>query len=243
MIVRDSLYAQPLACVGQFCFDEQVAQVFPDMIQRSVPGYQAIIAMLGVFAAHYAQPNTRCYDLGCSLGAASLAMRPHLPLTTTLIAVDNSAAMLVRCRQNLAQAGAGCAVEVVQADVGSLAIENASIVVLNFTLQFVPIAQRLGVLQRIYQGLQPGGVLILSEKICFPDAAQQQRLEHWHHLFKQANGYSELEISQKRSALDPIMQLDSLATHLQRLAEVGFASQDIWFQHLNFSSIIACKSL
>lgn len=238
---RDSLYARHIQPLPRFAFDEQVAQVFPDMIQRSVPGYAAILNMLGIFAAHYVQPHSTCYDLGCSLGAATLAVWPHLPPTATLIAADNSEAMLKQCRVNLAQAGVDTQVQVINTDVSELVITKASMIILNFTVQFIPPTKRGALFQNIYQGMQPGGIVVLSEKIQYSDIGQQARMEEWHQLFKKANGYSELEISQKRTALEQVMQLDTLETHTQRLLNTGFDTVEVWFQYLNFASLLAIK--
>ncbi|MDH3961662.1 MAG: carboxy-S-adenosyl-L-methionine synthase CmoA, partial [Desulfuromonadales bacterium] len=161
---QDEIYASPLNEIIDFEFDEKVAEVFPDMIQRSVPGYGTMISTLGILAAKYAQPDSCCYDLGCSLGAVSLSMRQRINQPgCKIIAVDNSEAMVERGLELLASDNfSRVPVEMVCADILDIAIENASVVILNFTLQFIPLDQRLALITRIYQGLKPGGVLILS---------------------------------------------------------------------------------
>lgn len=242
----DRLYADPLAQVSQFAFDQAVVDVFPDMIQRSVPGYATIINMIGDLAERYAQPASQCYDLGCSLGAATLAMRHRIRAPNVrILAVDSSPAMIERCQQILGASTAEPEVEVdVElrcADIQSLTPHNASMAVLNFTLQFVPLKQRLSVLQQIHKGLNPGGVLILSEKVVFDDQPHNELMIELHHNFKRANGYSDLEIAQKRTALEQVLLPESLATHRRRLRRAGFSSVDVWFQCFNFASLIAIK--
>lgn len=122
-----------------------------------------------------------------------------------------------------------------------MAIENASVVVLNFTLQFIPVEERLALLQRIYQGLKPGGALILSEKLAFEDETQDRFHIESHHDFKRSNGYSDLEISQKRSALENVLIPETLAEHQQRLEQAGFEFVEKWFQCFNFVSMVAVK--
>ncbi|GFO60108.1 carboxy-S-adenosyl-L-methionine synthase [Geomonas silvestris] len=243
MTKNDALYAAPLQEIIDFAFDERVVAVFPDMIQRSVPGYGMIIANIGIVAAKYAQAGTHCYDLGCSLGAVTLAMRQRITQPDCdIIAVDNSPAMIERGRELLARDnGSSVPVTMICADLKEVKVENASVVVLNFTLQFVPPAQRLAVIRSIYQGLRPGGVLVLSEKIAFADPAQQQVLMELHHDFKRANGYSDLEISQKRTALENVMIPETLACHQERLAAAGFSASYLWFQCFNFASLVAIK--
>lgn len=228
--------------IVDFAFDENVARVFPDMIRRSVPGYETVITLTGLLAEQYAQADSNCYDLGCSLGAATLAMRSRIQQPgCRIIAVDNAEAMTRRCQQHVAEAGDGLEVDVICADIQDVTIHNASVVVVNFTLQFIPPAARLALMQHIYKGMQPGGALLLSEKIVFSDTAEQQRMEALHVAFKKANGYSDLEISQKRSALENVLIPDTLEQHQQRLQTAGFSSVDLWFRCINFISLLAVK--
>ena len=239
---KDKVFATPQAMIVDFAFDETVAKVFPDMIRRSVPGYETIISLTGLLAAQYARPDSNCYDLGCSLGAATLSMRRRVQQPgCRIIAVDNAEAMVNRCRELLQQDTSPVDVEVRCADIREVTIENASVVVLNFTLQFIEPAARADLLQRIFAGLLPGGALILSEKITFSDEAERRRMEELHIAFKKANGYSDLEISQKRTALEKVLVPDTLEQHQARLREVGFHSVDEWFRCLNFVSLLAVK--
>lgn len=239
---RDQIYASEHEMLVDFAFDERVASVFPDMIRRSVPGYGEIIALLGLFAEQYAQEGSTLYDLGCSLGAATLSLRRRIQAANChIIAVDSSDAMVERCRENIGHDLATTPVEVVCSDIREVAIENASVVVLNFTLQFLPREERLALLQKIHAGMLPGGVLLLSEKLRFSSDESQQFQEQLHLAFKRANGYSELEISQKRAALEEVLIPDTLEQHQARLREAGFAQFEVWFQAFNFASLAAIK--
>ncbi len=240
---QDAIYATALDEIIDFRFDERVVDVFPDMIQRSVPGYATMISSIGVLAAKYAQANSHCYDLGCSLGAVSLAMRQRIRQPDCdIIAVDNSPAMIERGQQLLASdTSSTVPVKMLCADIQDVIIEKASIVVLNFTLQFIPLAERPALIKRIYQGLKPGGILILSEKMAFGEPERERFHVESHHEFKRANGYSDLEISQKRTALENVLIPETLACHQQRLKNAGFDFSDIWFQCFNFASLVAVK--
>ncbi|MEL5469026.1 carboxy-S-adenosyl-L-methionine synthase CmoA [Serratia nevei] len=240
---RDTLFSAPIAKLGDWTFDERVAEVFPDMIQRSVPGYSNIISMIGMLAERFVQPDSRVYDLGCSLGAATLSMRRNIKVPgCNIVAVDNSPAMVERCRSHIDAFRADTPVDVIEADIRDIEIENASMVVLNFTLQFLEPADRLRLLEKIYRGLRPGGALVLSEKFSFEDAEVGELLFNMHHDFKRANGYSELEISQKRSMLENVMLTDSVEAHKTRLQQAGFEHAEVWFQCFNFGSLIALKA-
>ncbi len=240
---RDTLFSAPIAKLGDWTFDERVAEVFPDMIQRSVPGYSNIIAMIGMLAERFVQPHSKVYDLGCSLGAATLSVRRNIAVPgCQIIAVDNSPAMVERCRRHIDAFRADTPVDVIEADIRNIPIENASMVVLNFTLQFLAPEERQQLLNTIYQGLKPGGALVLSEKFSFEDQQVGELLFNMHHDFKRANGYSELEISQKRSMLENVMLTDSVETHKQRLRNAGFEHAELWFQCFNFGSLVAVKA-
>lgn len=239
---KDSLYANPLGEISAFQFDETVVNVFPDMIRRSVPGYAAIISAIGMLAGRFSQENSICYDLGCSLGAATWAMRDQIVADNCrIVAVDNSEAMVSRFKQHLDQNSAKPVVEVECADIRQVAIERASVVVLNFTLQFIPLEDRAALLGSIYRGMLPGGVLILSEKLSFEDQRQQALQIDMHEHFKKMQGYSDLEISQKRSALENVLLAEPFPVHQRRLLAAGFSSAEIWFQYFNFASMIALK--
>ncbi len=226
-----------------FRFDASVARVFPDMIRRSVPGYTTIIPMIEVITEQYAQPGTNCYDLGCSLGASTLAMRHGIANRNCgLIGVDNSSAMLERCQHYIALDDSTLPVTLRCEDILVTELENSSVTTLNFTLQFVPPEQRSELLTRIAEATRPGGVLILSEKICFESANEQSVQTRLHHEFKRANGYSDLEISQKRSAIEQVLIPETLSAHKQRLTNAGFDQILVWYQCFNFVSMLAIKA-
>lgn len=242
IMAKDTLFSAPIAKLGDFTFDESVAEVFPDMIQRSIPGYSNIITAIGMLASRFVTENSNVYDLGCSRGAATLSARRNIDKTgVKIIGVDNSQPMVERCRQHINAYQSAVPVEIICDDIRQVEIKNASMVILNFTLQFLPPEDRKALLEKIYQGLNPNGVLVLSEKFRFEDERVDELLIDLHHQFKRANGYSELEVSQKRTALENVMRTDSITTHKARLADVGFNQVELWFQCFNFGSMIAVK--
>jgi len=242
MEAKDTLYSDYRERVADFVFDDAVASVFDDMIRRSVPGYATVIAMTKIFAERYAQGDSVCYDLGCSLGASTLAMRKGITRPgCKIIAVDNSESMAAQCCQIMVSDDSDVPVEVVCADIRDVPIENASVVVMNFTLQFLSPDQRDTMIQKIYDGLRPGGVLLLSEKIAFDDKDKEAFETDMHHEFKKLMGYSDMEIAQKRKALENILVRDTLETHKARLAQAGFTKTHLWFQCFNFMSLAAFK--
>ena len=241
MSSKDRVFAEQQESVAAFKFDEAVARVFPDMIQRSVPGYSMVVSMIGLIAGRYARRGTRLYDLGSSLGATAVAMRHGITCSDCeIVAVDNSEAMVERCRKIIAEDSASTPVDVVCGDIRDIDIKNASVAALNFTLQFIPVEDRLPLLKNIRDGLHPGGVLVLSEKLAFPDQ-HQTILDTLYYDYKRANGYSELEISQKRTALENVLVPEALSVHKERLLEAGFTHVIPWYQGFNFCSLLAVR--
>ena len=254
MANRDSLFSHPLGDIEGFRFNQSVVDVFPDMLRRSVPGYESIITQSALLAARYVQPGTRLYDLGSSLGATSIAMRQalaqakHLSIADCEIhAIDNASAMIDASRSIITldeeslSADRFIPIHLHEADLEAHPIDNASVVAMNFTLQFVKPAARAELMQKIANALQPGGVLILSEKVRFDDSIVNDMHIDMYHAFKSQNGYSDLEISQKRTALENVLVPDTLEEHRNRLMDAGFRHCTVWFQCFNFASLIAIK--
>ena len=239
---KDQLFAQPIERIGEFVFDESVASVFDDMIRRSVPGYAMTLSLLPIMARRYASAGSRIYDLGCSLGAGMIAAAQGAPRGIDLIGIDNSQAMLDRCKDHLRKSVGDRRWSLRCEDILDTPMENTGLALLNFTLQFIPVEKRLELLRKISRGLGSGGALLLSEKVRFEDPKTQQDLFELHHDFKRDQGYSDLEISQKRSSLENVLVPETIDTHRKRLAEAGFDHCEVWLQCFNFVSILAIKA-
>ncbi|MFX3658066.1 MAG: carboxy-S-adenosyl-L-methionine synthase CmoA [bacterium] len=238
---KDKVYRQPQQQIVDFAFDDTVAAVFPDMIRRSVPGYETVIPVTGLLAARAARAHDGAqppliYDLGCSLGATTLAtLRQMGDAACRMVAVDNAPAMIERARELVDDPR----VAFLCADIRSMDLEPAVAVTLNYVLQFLPPADRLDMLRRLRDALAPDGVLLMAEKVRFDDIQTQRDYEAAHLDYKRANGYSELEISQKRSALENVMVVDTIDAHRERLAAAGFSRVRQWYQCLNWASFEA----
>ncbi|MEE4301055.1 MAG: carboxy-S-adenosyl-L-methionine synthase CmoA [Pseudomonadales bacterium] len=239
----DRLFARGRITPGGFRFDAEVARVFSDMIARSVPGYAETVALTGWLAGRFGRDGTHLYDLGCSLGATLFAcLRATEGRELHATGVDSSAPMLERCRERLAQLELPAQPELLEADVREVVFAPTSFVALNWTLQFVPVEDREGLLQRIHDALVPGGALVLSEKVLEADAAAQALLDRLHLDFKRAQGYSELEIAAKRSAIEDVLVPETIATHRARLARAGFATVTVVARTLNFATLLAVRA-
>lgn len=239
---RDDIYRSEDGEASPFSFDDRVVRVFPDMIRRSVPGYDLLLELTGIMVRDAVQPGSRVYDLGCSLGAATLAARRAIhEEDVEIVAVDNSAPMVARCRQIVAADNSVVPVDVREGDVTELGITNASVVLMYYTLQFIAPERRNAVIGNIHRGLRPGGVLLLAEKVCSEDETEQDWITSRHHDFKRWQGYSDLEIARKRQALENVLVPDSRAIHVHRLKSAGFERVHEWLHCLNFAAFAAFR--
>lgn len=243
MSQKDTLFSDTAAIEpGSFRFNESVVRVFPDMIERSVPGYRALLDLTPLLVQQAVQPHTTVYDLGCSLGAATLAARRaiHVP-GVNIVGLDSSPDMVDRCRTVIEGDNSTVPVTIEQADITQYNYTNASMMLMYFTLQFIQVGDRPKLLQRIYDGLNPGGVFVLAEKLAFDHPETQRWMDNHHQDFKRAQGYSDLEIAKKRQAIENVLVPATADTHLSLLKEVGFQEAHRWFQCLNFASFVAIK--
>lgn len=240
---KDEIYRQHTDPAGPFEFTEQVVRVFPDMIERSVPGYRLLLELTPILVRRAVQRHTRIYDLGCSLGAATLAARRAVQEPgVTITAIDNAPDMVARCRSLIEEDNSRVPVEVIEGDVRDVEIQNASVVLVYFTLQFLPLEARDELLRKIARGMMPGGVLILAEKLAFEPEANQSWMDDHHHDFKRAQGYSDLEIARKRQALENVLVPETRQAHHQRLNNAGFDQVHDWFQCFNFCCLAAVRN-
>jgi tRNA (cmo5U34)-methyltransferase len=226
--------------VQPFEFNRQVVDVFDDMITRSVPMYREIIGRQARLAARFYQTGSRIYDLGCSNGNLGMALcREMGERPFEMIAVDTSVPMLEDFAARLQSLEQGSQIRLQQEDICRIPLKNASVVIVNLTLQFLPLGERDELLRRIFRALLPGGVLLLTEKVVHDDPVFNALQQESYYAFKAENGYSQLEISQKRDALENVLIPETLERHCRRLTEAGFVAVDTWLKWFNFAALIA----
>ncbi len=240
-VTKDEVFRddQPAA---DFAFGRKVAAVFDDMVDRSVPFYQEIQRMVAEMAADFAVENTNIYDLGCSTGTTMLNLDATVKKGVKFIGVDNSEEMLNKCREKLAARGFKREHELICADLNQdVQITNASMVFLVLTLQFVRPLYRDTLIKSIHQGLNENGCVILVEKVLGEDSVFNRLFIDYYYDLKKSNGYSELEISQKREALENVLVPYKLMENREMLLRAGFRYCDVFFKWYNFCGIIALK--
>lgn len=243
MTRNDKVFAQQRR-VDDFAFGAEVVHVFDDMVSRSVPGYNEMQRMTGELIADFAQPGSNIYDLGCSTGTTMLAVGPLLrpDLDVQFIGIDSSPEMLAEAKTKLTAAGFPFHYDLRQADLAQgVAVDNASVVTMLLTLQFVRPLHRDSLVRSIYEGLNERGCLILIEKVLGENSTFNRLFIQHYYEFKRRNGYSDLEISQKREALENVLVPYQLEENKALLRRAGFAHVDVFFKWYNFCAIVAMK--
>jgi tRNA (cmo5U34)-methyltransferase len=242
--LKDEVFKGEINKASDFKFEEKVVRVFDDMVNRSVPFYEEMQRMIGEIAADHAKPGTDVYDLGCSTGTTMIQMNEHVDDAIRFIGIDDAPEMLTKCRLKLEEARFTRPFDLKIADLNSnVAIENASVVILCLTLQFVRPINREKLLKQILEGLVPGGVVILVEKILAEESAYNRDFIKYYYNMKRRNHYSEMEISQKREALENVLIPYKLSENIIMLKEAGFGHCEVFFKWYNFCGIIAEKKI
>ncbi len=239
----DKVFSEEIKKPSDFKFGATVANAFDDMVERSVPFYNEIQRMIIELAAEHAIANTNVIDLGCSTGTTMIGLNPFVDENIKFIGIDDSDEMLKKCNLKLKEADFKRDYDLVLGDLHQeVKIENASVVILCLTLQFVRPIYREKLLKRIFDGLVPGGVLIISEKVLAEDSLFNRNFIKYYYDYKRRNQYSEMEISQKREALENVLIPYKLSENITMLREAGFSHTETFFKWYNFSGFIAIKN-
>jgi tRNA (cmo5U34)-methyltransferase len=239
---KDTIYSEKKDNIPPFEFNEDVAQVFDDMLQRSVPLYRETVQRQAQMTVKYYQKGTRIYDLGCSNGNYGMQLLFEMRgREFEMIAVDNSESMLLAYKKRLEDKIKNKNIKLECKNIQDVKIKNASVVIINLTLQFLPIELRERLIKNIHGSLLPNGVLLITEKIIHKEKEFAALHQEFYCRFKKENGYSDLEISQKRDALENILISETIEDHLRRFKDAGFKKIDVWQKWFNFAAFICRK--
>lgn len=238
----DKIFKNKIEKSTDFKFDETVVNVFDDMVGRSVPFYLEIQRMITELAKDYSVPNTSLYDLGCSTGTTMLSLNKVVDDSIKFVGIDDSAQMLELCNSNFKAEKFSRQFELVSADLNKpIVLNNASVVVLCLTLQFIRPIFRAKLIQSIYKQLNSGGCLILVEKVLSESTDFNRQMIKYYYDFKRRNNYDDMEISQKRESLENVLIPYKLSENIEMLMEAGFQSCEVFFKWYNFTGIVALK--
>ncbi|MFH1377907.1 MAG: carboxy-S-adenosyl-L-methionine synthase CmoA [Planctomycetota bacterium] len=239
---QDKVFHEKKSKINDFVFNGEVASVFDDMLNRSVPFYGEMQRMIQEMSVDFIVPETNVYDLGCSLGTTMILLNENAPQNVKFIGVDNSEEMLVRCRENLIKNSFSRPFDLIMADLNKgVVIENASVVSMLLTLQFIRPLYRETIMKTIYNGLNDNGCLFLIEKVLGEDSMFNRLFIKYYYDMKRRQGYSDMEISQKREALENVLIPYKLRENRELLVSCGFSYVEYFFKWYNFCGIVAVK--
>lgn len=233
----DKVFTKPIT--KQFEFDEDVAAVFDDMLERSIPFYKEVIDLTCKTICLHVKEGAHVVDLGCSTANTLLALHKMSNKSYHLLGIDNAEAMLHLARQKIHAYGAK--IELVSADITQVALSLKDVIIANYMLQFIRPLQRAEFVAKIYEALNPNGLFIFSEKIVFEDKVLNKQMIDLYYDFKRKQGYSDFEIAQKREALENVLIPYTEAENKAMLKGAGFESIETIFKWGNFATFIAKK--
>ncbi|HHL35068.1 MAG TPA: carboxy-S-adenosyl-L-methionine synthase CmoA [Desulfobulbaceae bacterium] len=238
---RDTIF-QHIDIKEDFSFNEQVAEVFDDMVHRSVPLYETVIDAIARILNQHVGRQLTVYDLGCSTGTTLLELSRRIQhQKLRLIGIDNAGSMLEKARKKAAMFCKTDFLSFREDDITSCPLTGADAILCNYTLQFVRPPVRRTLVDRFYQALPPGGLLIVCEKIIAAGAFHRPFIDIYHD-FKREQGYSELEIAAKREALENVLVPFTVDENISLLQEAGFSQVEIFCKWFNFASFVALKN-
>jgi tRNA (cmo5U34)-methyltransferase len=228
---------------ADFKFGANVVSVFDDMVTRSVPFYLEIQRMMTEIAIDFAVPGSNVYDLGCSTGTTLINLDRVLSTDINFIGIDDSKEMLEKCKSNFDNAGLKRTYNLQYADLNKgVKLENPSVVIMCLTLQFIRPLYREKLIEDIYSQMNENGCLILIEKVLGEDSLFNRQFIKYYYDYKRRNQYNEMEISQKREALENVLIPYKLMENRELLLNKGFRYVETFFKWYNFCGMVAVKN-
>ena len=239
---KDKIFAREQRAIKDFNFGEKTAKVFDDMLDRSVPFYAEAQRMISEIAADFATDSSNVYDLGCSTGTTFLALDPVVPKGVRFVGIDSSQAMLKEAREKLRNYKVTRKVERVHGDLNrGVTMSNASLAIMNLTLQFIRPLNRPALISSVARGMNRDGCLVIFKKVLSRHALLNRLFIKYYYAFKERNDYSQMEISQKREALKNVLIPFRVEENMELLLSNGFRECEVFFKWYNFCGILAIK--
>jgi tRNA (cmo5U34)-methyltransferase len=235
--LKDKIFSKPIE--KQFEFDEEVASVFDDMLNRSVPFYKENLNLQIDILKEFLNDNDKIIDLGSSTGTFLIELAKKSNKNLNLIGIDNSKAMIKRAKSKAKAFGVD--IKFIESDFLEYNFSNANVITANYTIQFIRPLKREKLIKKIYNSLNNNGIFLMSEKLITSHKKLNKVMIDKYYEFKKKMGYSEYEIAQKREALENVLIPYTMEENIEMLKEAGFKEVEILFRWNNFATFIAFK--
>jgi tRNA (cmo5U34)-methyltransferase len=216
---------------------------FDAHIAREIRGYETLFSIASGLADTVIATGTNVYDLGCSTGRFLVSLAKRIADETDTFRRRYVQFIGIEPNDNFADRhrDAPDSVTFIRKRVTpSTQFENASLISAIFTLQFIPIHERQPVVRNIYEGLNPGGVFLLAEKVYSSDPEIDRLINNSHLDFKREITDA-AQILENDVRLRSIMRPLTLQENVSLLGNAGFNRCECFWRVNNFVALIAIK--
>jgi tRNA (cmo5U34)-methyltransferase len=224
---------------GKFTFNEDVANVFDDMLNRSIPFYIDNLKLNAKILSKYIKDGDKIYDIGSSTLNFLLYFEQNFNIKAKLIGIDSSKPMIIKAKSKIKAYNSN--INLIFGDIENITIEKSQAIISNYTLQFIAKDKRSKVIDKIFNSLNKNGIFLISEKVISNNQKLNTSLIEIYHNYKQENGYSTTQIEKKKEALENILVPLSLDENISMLKNAGFKEVEVLFKWANFSTFLAIK--
>jgi tRNA (cmo5U34)-methyltransferase len=256
MTAHDTGYA-----ADRWQFDDEVARVFDNMLQRSIPDYETMREMVTELGAQFIEYYSNVLDIGTSRGdqiarflSKGYEDQVERILEDDVPGIEGAEYIGIEISDPMIEAASRRFdgvnnVAIIKHDIREgLPInkwldpgDRLSLVTAVLTMIFVPVEARYRVLSDIHRHLETDGALIMVEKVIGEGPAMDELLVGQYQAFKARQGYTDEDIERKRLSLEGVLVPLQLSSHVANLKAVGFTHVDTFWRCLNFVGIIAVK--
>ena len=224
---------------GKFTFNEDVANVFDDMLNRSIPFYRDNLKLNAKILSKYIKDGDKVYDIGSSTLNFLLYFEQNFKIKADLIGIDNSKPMIKKATNKIKSYNSN--INLIFGNIENIELKPSQAIVSNYTLQFIDKDKRSEVIKKIFNSLNDNGIFLVSEKVISNNKKLNENLIEIYHNYKQDKGYTITQIEKKKEALENILTPLSLDENMSMLKKVGFKEVEVLFKWANFSTFLAIK--
>lgn len=229
---------------GKWVFDEEVANCFEDMLQRSIPQYDVMRKTTFELASPFLE-NKKWFsllDIGCSDGLGLVDYVKRFGAHGKFLGIDCSDAMLKKAEERFSGFCNAGVCDFRNIDLReSFPVGQYDIIQSILSIMFIPIQYRQSIIQSVYDNLKPDGCFLFVEKVLGNSAKIDSLLVDKYYDIKRQNGYTEEQIMRKQLSLEGVQVPVTSNWNVDLLKQAGFRYIDVYWRYLNFVGYIAIK--